>query len=166
MIIPNNDEQSEKCTCGQCASEEWIADYRADEGLRIRKDNISPCINASIQDYSEWNAKAGTRNPPLVGQKIKELSPYQGDKVTQSSEDAHPCLAANGGNKLKGVGIQESNFRVRRLTPLECFRLQDFPDEHTAKCRAAGVSDSQLYKQAGNSITVRVLQKILTNMNL
>lgn len=166
LIIPNNDEQSEKCTCGQCASEEWIADYRADEGLRIRKDNISPCINASIQDYSEWNAKAGTRNPPLVGQKIKELSPYQGDKVTQSSEDAHPCLAANGGNKLKGVGIQESNFRVRRLTPLECFRLQDFPDEHTAKCRAAGVSDSQLYKQAGNSITVRVLQKILTNMNL
>ena len=166
VIMKVEQTETPKCSCGKCTTDEWIADYRADEGLRIRKDNISPRINASIQDYSEWNAKAGTRNPPLVGQKITELSPYQGDKVTQSTDDAHPCLAASGGNKLKGVGIQESNFRVRRLTPLECFRLQDFPDEHTAKCREAGVSDSQLYKQAGNSITVRVLEKILMNLPL
>lgn len=46
--------------------------------------------------------------------------------------------------------------RIRKLTPCECFRLQGFPDEYFDKAKAAGVSDSQLYKQAGNSVTVNV----------
>ncbi len=44
----------------------WIADYRSDEGLRIRKDNISPCMTSSMKG-GEWKANQGTRNPPLVG---------------------------------------------------------------------------------------------------
>ena len=50
--------------------------------------------------------------------------------------------------------------RIRRLTPLECWRLQDFPDEAFFKAQAVS-SDTQLYKQAGNSITVRVIEKII-----
>jgi len=53
---------------------------------------------------------------------------------------------------------------IRKLTPLECHRLQDFPDKHVQKARKAGVSDSQLYKQAGNSITVRVLELIVEKL--
>jgi DNA (cytosine-5)-methyltransferase 1 len=49
---------------------------------------------------------------------------------------------------------------IRKLTPLECWRLQDFPDEAHNKAKAAGVSDSQLYKQAGNSMSVNVLEMI------
>lgn len=52
------------------------------------------------------------------------------------------------------------NQRIRRLTPRECFRLQDFPDSFKFV-----VSDSQLYKQAGNSITVRVLELIIRKLN-
>ena len=49
--------------------------------------------------------------------------------------------------------------RIRKLTPRECFRLQGFPDEYFD--RAAMVnSDSQLYKQAGNSVTVPVIYEI------
>jgi DNA (cytosine-5)-methyltransferase 1 len=51
-------------------------------------------------------------------------------------------------------------YRLRRLTPRECFRLQDFPDSFDFSV----VSDTQAYKQAGNSITVRVLEKILNNL--
>lgn len=51
--------------------------------------------------------------------------------------------------------------RIRRLTPRECFRLMDFPDTFTWK-----VSDSQAYKQAGNSIVVNVLYKILKQLPL
>jgi len=51
--------------------------------------------------------------------------------------------------------------KVRRLTPRECFRLMDFPDTFTWK-----VSDSQAYKQAGNSIVVNVLYKILKQLPL
>jgi len=52
-------------------------------------------------------------------------------------------------------------YRIRRLTPRECFRLMDFPDTFTWK-----VSDSQAYKQAGNSIVVNVLYKILKQLPL
>lgn len=51
--------------------------------------------------------------------------------------------------------------RIRRLTPRECFRLMDFPD--TFKWQ---VSDSQAYKQAGNSIVVNVLYSIIKNLKL
>ena len=52
-------------------------------------------------------------------------------------------------------------YKIRRLTPRECFRLMDFPDTFTWD-----VSDSQAYKQAGNSIVVNVLYKILKNLKL
>ena len=52
-------------------------------------------------------------------------------------------------------------YQVRKLTPRECFRLMDFPDSFTWP-----VSDSQAYKQAGNSIVVNVLYKILKQLSL
>lgn len=59
-----------------------------------------------------------------------------------------------------GVIEQDGNrIKVRKLTPRECFRLQGFTDEYFD--RAAEVnSDSQLYKQAGNSVTVNVIYEI------
>lgn len=56
------------------------------------------------------------------------------------------------------------NYRIRKLTPKECWRLMSFDDEDFNKARASGVSDSQLYKQAGNSIVVKVLEGILRNL--
>jgi len=54
--------------------------------------------------------------------------------------------------------------RIRKLTPLECWRLMGFDDEDFEKAKAAGISNSQLYKQAGNSIVVNVLEGILKNL--
>lgn len=60
-----------------------------------------------------------------------------------------------------GIAIlQEGKFMIRRLTPLECFRLQGFPDSHYYRAKRAGISDTQLYKQAGNSVTVPVVYEI------
>nr|DAE34469.1 MAG TPA: Cytosine specific methyltransferase [Caudoviricetes sp.] len=53
---------------------------------------------------------------------------------------------------------------IRKLTHRECFRLMSFGDDDFEKCRAAGMSDCQLYKQAGNSIVVSVLEKILKEL--
>lgn len=50
--------------------------------------------------------------------------------------------------------------RIRRLTPRECFRLQAFDDFLFDHAKAAGVSDAQLYKQAGNSVTVNIVYEI------
>lgn len=56
------------------------------------------------------------------------------------------------------------NYRIRKLTPKECWRLMSFDDEDFDRAKASGVSDSQLYKQAGNSIVVKVLEGILRNL--
>ncbi len=53
-----------------------------------------------------------------------------------------------------------NEYRIRKLTPRECWRLQAFPDELFYKAQQAGLSDSQLYKQAGNSVTVNVIEYI------
>src|SRR5699024_12409572 len=50
--------------------------------------------------------------------------------------------------------------RIRKLTPLECWRLQGFTDEQFYKAKNDGVSNSQLYKQAGNSVSVPVIKAI------
>jgi DNA (cytosine-5)-methyltransferase 1 len=51
-------------------------------------------------------------------------------------------------------------YRVRKLTPLECWRLQAFPDWAFYKAKETGLKDSQLYKQAGNSVTTTVIYEI------
>ena len=63
-----------------------------------------------------------------------------------------------GGNQEPKV-VQD--YQIRRLTPRECFRLMDFPDTFKMPC-----SNSQMYKQAGNSIVVNVLAEILKRFNL
>lgn len=55
-----------------------------------------------------------------------------------------------------------SNHKIRRLTPRECFRLMDFPDTFDFSV----VSDTQAYKQAGNSIVVNVLAEIISKLKL
>lgn len=60
----------------------------------------------------------------------------------------------------QGVEFKE---RIRRLTPLECWRLQGFSDEQFYKAQKVN-SDTQLYKQAGNAISVNVIRKILTKV--
>lgn len=53
---------------------------------------------------------------------------------------------------------------IRKLTPRECWRLMAFSDEAFDKAREAGISDTQLYKQAGNSIVVNVLTSVFKNL--
>lgn len=60
-------------------------------------------------------------------------------------------------------GTLTENLRIRRLTPKECFRLQGFPDELFEKARLVN-SDAQLYKQAGNAVTVNVAYAIALSL--
>jgi DNA (cytosine-5)-methyltransferase 1 len=57
-------------------------------------------------------------------------------------------------------------YRIRKLTPRECFRLQGFPDWAFDRAKEAGVSDSQLYRQAGNSVTTTVIYAIAREMEI
>lgn len=56
--------------------------------------------------------------------------------------------------------------KLRKITPRECFRLMGFTDNDFDKVKAIGMSDTQSYKQAGNSIVVNVLEVIFKNLFL
>lgn len=58
---------------------------------------------------------------------------------------------------------KQNGLRIRKLTPKECFRLMGFDDEDFYKAEAVN-SNAQLYKQAGNSIVVDVLEALLANL--
>ena len=71
------------------------------------------------------------------------------------------CDTILASEKKKKEGLIAENYNIRRLTPRECFRLMDFPDSFKMPC-----SNSQMYKQAGNSIVVNVLAEIINKLNL
>ena len=76
-----------------------------------------------------------------------------------NTEIAPTLRAESHGHETKLL----SGSRIRRLTPLEVFRLQAFSDEFFHKAKSVN-SDTQLYRQAGNSITVTVLESIIKNL--
>ena len=70
-------------------------------------------------------------------------------------------------NKGEGIKILHSDTcRIRKLTPLECWRLMGFGDMDYYAAKSVGISDAQLYKQAGNSIVVTVLEAIFRQLFL
>ena len=88
-----------------------------------------------------------------------------GVTVYQKTHGASTTKKVNETGTLQAARVDkvpcvDNGVRIRRLTPLECFRLQGFPDEHHHRAKEAGVSDSQLYKQAGNAVTVNVVYEI------
>lgn len=95
-------------------------------------------------------------------------------KRVYSKDKYCPCLSTmQGGHRQPKILVPQTaeqnncnniDFRVRKFTPLECWRIMSFSDEDFYKAKAAGVSDSQLYKQAGNSIVVKVLEGIFKNL--
>jgi len=89
--------------------------------------------------------------------------PYQQNRLYDINGLSPALPAELGGERSHNINTK----KIRRLTPLECWRLQGFRDEDFFSVK--DVSDTQLYKQAGNSITVNVLielfKKIYANDN-
>ena len=75
-----------------------------------------------------------------------------------------PTLTANmgmGGHNVPIVLINKKKDRYRKITPEECFRFQGYTN---ASKLPTNIADGQLYKQAGNSVTVPLIKKIAMNM--
>jgi site-specific DNA-cytosine methylase len=108
---------------------------------------------ARVQDQTmnTLTSRMGTGGNNVSG--IATIKAY--DEFNDSIGDTHHTLRS-GTKQSTGV-IMESN--VRRLTPVECERLQGFPDDWTA-----GQSDSTRYKQMGNAVAVPVVEWIVQNI--
>ena len=136
-----------------------VCEQRCDEGLRFFKGDvvgtlrtIDACgdkrvIEAKIQKV-EGNLYPNSGNP-------------QAGRVYKA-EGISPALdTCQGGNRMPKI---IEGIRIRKLTPLECWRLMSFDDEDFRKAKNSGVSNSQLYKQAGNSIVTDVLYHIFRKL--
>jgi len=110
---------------------------------------------------------AGYHKLPGDGEYIKVHSLYPRSSKTGKGGTGHLskqdgttyCLDTGNSQAI------EKDKKIRRLTPLECWRLQGFTDDEFYKAQKVN-SDSQLYKQAGNSITVNVMTEILKKIYL
>lgn len=86
-------------------------------------------------------------------------------KRVYSKEGIGRTLMASGGNLNDKAGqYMTEKYKIRRLTPKECWRLMGFTDEQFDKAKELGISDSQLYKQAGNSIVTNCLYYIFKEL--
>lgn len=81
-----------------------------------------------------------------------------------SENGISPTIKENHGTVTAVMKNNYPEYRIRRLTPKECWRLMGFDDSDYKKAKEIGISDTQLYKQAGNSIVVNVLQEILKKL--
>lgn len=144
-----------------CNQGVMIGDYRKDEGFRWIQDGNSPTLCARAREdgsgqpiiqYNDKRLNATIQKNELPTGEIKAIDTYN-----QKVQDNAPTLTEPHHNTTR----LWDGYKIRRLTPRECFRLMDFPDTFTWP-----VSDSQAYKQAGNSIVVNVLYKIIKHLNI
>ena len=112
--------------------------------------------------------KRGYIKPKLVGGIGDKKSNggtqyYQQDRIydSESIAMAHPANLTSGSYYYQ---VNTQPLRIRKLTPKECFRLMGFSDEDFSKAEQVPTSNAQLYKQAGNSIVVNVLEEILKEL--
>jgi DNA (cytosine-5)-methyltransferase 1 len=106
-------------------------------------------------------------DPICLNSKVNGKQPSLQDRIysvggtsTAITQAFMPSIAIP--EATEGVVTQE--LRIRKLTPRECWRLMGIDDADFDKAKAAGVSNSQLYKQAGNGIVVDVFAAILKNL--
>lgn len=124
-----------------------------------------PSVQDRIYD-TEGIATAITASQfrPNIAEK-KMFNPYNQKKIT----DIAPTQTTTCGNTTSSAAVlisEDGNhfMKIRKLTPLECWRLMGFDDEDFYKVKSVGISDTQLYKQAGNSIVVNVLEEIFKKL--
>jgi DNA (cytosine-5)-methyltransferase 1 len=100
--------------------------------------------------------------PELV--QIAQIDGFESEgRVYDANGLARTIKDGGGGGSGSKTGWYDTGAKIRRLLPIETFRLQGYSDEFFYKCQAVN-SDTRLYQQAGNTITVSVIQAIIKNL--
>ena len=130
----------------------------------VQKDNLvleqNGFYKKALETAEKGNAKPGDIIDAFNGKVIKNgISPTITTRPEGKKTAILPCV----GNTQPTI---ETQYRIRKLTPRECWRLMGYTDEDFDKAKGAGVSNSQQYKQAGNAIVKQVLMAIFSQMNI
>ncbi|MDY8021120.1 DNA cytosine methyltransferase [Paenibacillus polymyxa] len=105
--------------------------------------------------------QGGNRRPKIIQVGMIGDTGYEKERRVYSADGISPTLESRDSKGAKKIMHE---YRIRKLTPLECFRLMGFDDEDYDTLKNNKVSNSQIYKMAGNSIVVNVIEEILKEL--
>jgi len=144
-------KDNKKGTINDIAKALGLPKTKVEHYFRIDKSRAIPCVD----DWFKLKTHLGfsDKYDKQVTEITKDISTFESSSRLYSSEGISPTL------QTSEQGYYKTNKRIRRLTPLECWRLQGYTDEQFNKAQKVN-SDTQLYKQAGNSITVDVMVEL------
>lgn len=128
----------------------------------------SPTLNSMQGGHRQPSVIVSEDTNKIIKIGEMELSYEQSGRV-YSSDGVSPTVMGNSHGKTTGGYnaiklLDNRRYRIRKLTPKECWRLMGVDDVIFDKVCESGISNSQLYKQAGNSIVVNVLEAIFSNL--
>lgn len=127
----------------RCISKRGVVQKDKIPTLKTSSNDIAVVVTKDTENYIQWEKK---------GFFDIECRAFKEDKVS-------------GALNTRGhIKVLTNDVAIRRLTPLECFRLMGFEDNDYQKVTELKISDTQAYKMAGNSIVVNCLTKIFENL--
>lgn len=148
--------------------------------LNIKTDEFDKSITTFVEKESGYDTTnrvydtehisptLNTSNEPKVAVVGNTSNTHHNAHNIHDINGLSPTIAARdykGAKQIVTPTHNKNKVRVRKLTPLECWRLQGFTDEQFYKAKNSGISNSQLYKQAGNAVTVNVVKAIVKELN-
>lgn len=137
------------------ATKKGYAEAYEGDGVYINRPHQK---RGTVQNGMIQTLKTSGNDVGVVVSEPKIIDDAQGFDGVREYESYSPTLRAT----RSGLKV-EHNLRIRKLTPLECWRLMGFDDEDFYKAEKVN-SNTQLYKQAGNSIVVNVLEEIFKKL--
>lgn len=148
--------------CTQCAS---AGGWGGKTGLYFIDMNADPCITdvarcITARHDSGISNRRGEHSAVLIEEEPRAILTPDRETVRQqgrrTKEPGEPMFTITAQDRH---GVWHRG-RIRKLMPIECWRLQGFTDEQFAKVAALGMKDGQLYKMAGNAVSVPVVTAI------
>ena len=136
----------------------------------IRGEKFNPRKSEDCNTAFAITTRAGARatdNYIIQLGNLKNTESFGGNPQTgraYSPDGISPRLNTMQGGGLEPKILQSEDYKIRKLTPLECWRLMGFSDNDYYAAKSVGTSNAQLYKQAGNSIVITVLEAIFRNL--
>jgi len=131
-------------------------------GRRFKEDG-EPMFTLTSQDKHGIAIREATKQGYAVAERGDSVNvSYPTSKTRRGRVGKQVAQTLQAGEVNQGVVMND--IRIRKLVPIETWRLQGFSDEQFYKAKNSGVSNSQLYKQAGNSVTVNVVDAIVKKL--
>ncbi len=135
--------------------EKYLEKFEFPQKIKLTK-KIIDILEKEVDKKYYYNGKALYEKIKKDVKEEGKVYQWRRQYIRENKSRVCPTLTANMGTGGHNVPIIKDKRGIRKLTPLECFRIQGFPDNY----KLPKISDSALYKQAGNSVSVPVIEAI------